>query len=87
MAKKLRIDFHSEGFQAVLQSDGVRDKITQMADAVSAQAGEGFEAEVIEGKYGGSPRPIGIVSAKTYEARKAEATDKVLTAALGAARG
>jgi hypothetical protein len=86
MAKKVRIDFHSEGFQAVLNSDGVRSRITSMAEAVADQAGEGFEATVIDGSYGGSPRPIGIVHTTTYEAKKAEAEDKVLTSALGAAR-
>lgn len=86
MAKRLRIEFHSEAFQEVLQSSGVRSRISQMADAVAAQAGDGFGATVIDGSYGGSPRPVGIVSADTYAAKRAEATGKVLTAALGAAR-
>jgi hypothetical protein len=87
MAKKLRIEFNREEFQRVLNSDGVRARIESMAGNVAAQAGDGFEASVIEGAFGGSPRPIGIVRAATREAKLAEAEDKVLTQALGAARG
>jgi hypothetical protein len=87
MAKKLRIEFHSEGFQAVLNSEGVRTKLKQMAENVASAAGDGFEVTEKELDYGGSPRPGMIVSAETYEAKKAEATDKALTRAISAARG
>jgi len=84
MASKVRIEFISAGFkQCLQQSQGI---VTAKVDAVAAAAGDGFNARVIQGGFGGG-RPVGFVSADTAKARKAEAKDKVLSKALNAARG
>ncbi len=87
MPSQLRVEFNHDEFQRVLNSDGVKARIEQMVGNVAAQAGDGFKATMMQGHYGGSPRPVGVVRAETYEAKLAEARDKVLTSALGAARG
>lgn len=81
------MEWNHDVFQQILNSNEVRDKISQMGDRVAAAAGDGFESEVIDMNYGGSPRPGAIVEAKTREAKLAEATDKALTRALNAASG
>lgn len=86
MPSKLRMEFLSEGFKAVLTGDGVRSKVDAMAKAVAQEAGEGFEPGVFLATYGGSPRHIGTVRAATREARKAEAKEQALTRSIGAAR-
>lgn len=86
MATKVRMVFKSDGFAALLQSDEVRADIERRAKAIADAAGDGFEAEMMDGSYGGSPRPIGVIAAKTWEARAAEATGKVLSSALDAGR-
>ena len=87
MVKAIRFEWNHDEFQRVLNSSPVRDRINAMGRAVAAAAGEGFEVEEYTANYGGSPRPMAVVRAATYEARLAEARDKALTRALGAASG
>lgn len=86
MATKVRIVFNSAGFAQVLQLPALRADIERRTNAIAAAAGDGMEAEVIDANYGGSPRPIGIVSTGTYEARKAEAEGKALSKGIDAGR-
>ena len=51
MPSKLRMEFLSEGFKAVLSGDGVRSKVDAMAKAVAREAGEGFEPGVFLATY------------------------------------
>lgn len=85
MATSLRFEFSSEGFQQVLDSAGVKECLQRMGEEVAAAAGPGFETSLYRAGYGGSPRPMVVVRAATAEARLAEARDKALTRALGAA--
>lgn len=87
MATGIRFKFNHDEFQRVLNEPAVAARLRRMADAVAARAGDGFEVEEYKANYGGSPRPMVVVRAATYEARRAEAADKVLTRALDAARG
>jgi hypothetical protein len=80
-----RWEFSSKGFRAVLNSPGVEADIASRAHAIANAAGEGFEARVFKGGYGGG-RPIGVVAATTAGARNAEAEDKVLSSSIDAGR-
>lgn len=83
MAKVERIEFHSEAFAAVLHSEEVRADLERRGRAIAAAAGHGVEVLVRDYRS----RVAVIVTADTHEAKVAEATDKVLTTALGAGRG
>jgi hypothetical protein len=78
-----RIEFHTEAFRALLHDDKVVADLTRRGQAIASAAGNGVEVQVR--KY--RSRPVVIVAADSQEAKKAEATDKVLTTALGAGRG
>lgn len=84
MATKVRIEPIVEGFNAVRRSEGVRADLLARAERIQAATGvDGFD--VIETS---NPNRIGfLVVANTIEARKAEATGKVLTKAIDAGRG
>lgn len=82
MAKKIKIELNIAGFNAIRRSPEVRADLKRRANAIAAQAGEGFE--VIE--TDNSSRSGAMVVAATREARMAEATDKALTKAIGAGR-
>lgn len=89
--KITKIKFHTKGFKALLNQESVRSVIRQTVDEVAASAnasieGDGFESNVFQGNFGGG-RPVGTVRARSFEARRAEAEDKVLTRAANAARG
>ena len=84
--KTCRIEFLSSGFRDLLMGDGVRDEVYRDAQAIARDAGEGFEAKLFYGK-GAAGRVMATVDAETEEARKAEATDKVLTRAATRTRG
>ncbi|SPT53798.1 Uncharacterised protein [Actinomyces bovis] len=85
MSTSVRFEFSSEGFQQVLNSEGVKARLQRMGEAVAAEAGDGFETNLYQANYGGSPRPMIVVRAATMHARLAEARDKALTRALSAA--
>lgn len=83
MATKVRIELNIAGFNAVRRSPEVRSDLKRRAEAIAAQAGEGFE--VIE--TDNPSRAGAMVVAATKDARLAEATEKVLTKAINAGRG
>jgi len=79
----IRIEVNSEGIQAVLKSDEVRELLRAKAERIAAAAGEGFEASSMIGKT----RARASVITATRAARLAEATDRTLTMAIDAGRG
>ena len=84
MATKVKIVMINAGFNAVRRSDGVRADLKARAERIRDATGvEGFA--VIE--TDNASRSGALVVANTYAARKAEATDKVLTKAIDAGRG
>lgn len=84
MAKKIRLEMNSKGFQELLKSQAVQDDLARRANAIAAAAGEGMEARTRTGNLG--DRVVAEVRTATYEARRAEATDKALTSAIDAGR-
>lgn len=82
MPSNIKISFISKGFHDILSSQNVASVVDQQAQRIAAKAGDGFEASHFMGNFGGG-RVIGVVRAETYEARRAEATDKTLSRAVG----
>lgn len=81
--KKVKLEFNRVGFNAVRHDPAIVADIRRRAEAIAAAAGDGFE--VIDTDNPG--RAGAMVVANTFEARRAEATDKVLTKAIDAGRG
>lgn len=71
------------GINAVMRSPGVQAHVDQVGRRIAAAAGDGFEYSAVPHKW----TARGYISARTAEARRAEANDKVLMAALAAGRG
>lgn len=83
-----RIEFNSQGFREILLSEGCRDLVIEVTDEIAIKAnnnnergGEGFNASVQVGGYGGG-RWIGFVGSTDKEGSIAQAEDLVLTRAL-----
>lgn len=85
MGVKVRIEHLSDGYKQVLTSDELKRELERRTKAIADAAGDGFEASVFEGKFGGG-RWVGMVEAKTSKARRAEAEDKALSKAIGAGK-
>ena len=88
MATNIRLEFISDGFKQILESDGVRelvqetsDNIKDRANANNMRGGQGFESNVIQGNYGGG-RWVGFVKSTDRESDIAESEDKALTGAV-----
>ena len=87
---KVRIVFNSDGFREILQSAGVKSLVEETANGIQVKAnanlagesGEGYEASVISGGYGGG-RWIGFVSSTDKASVEAESEDKALSRAVG----
>lgn len=83
---QVEIKFISEGFAAILQSDGTRSVVGNAAEKIRASAsgsvdGEGFTAKTWMGGYGGG-RYVASVTSADRAAALAESEDKVLTKAV-----
>lgn len=88
MATNIRLEFISDGFKQILESDGVRELVQETADNIkdrvnanNTRGGQGFESNVIQGNYGGG-RWIGFVKSTDRESDIAESEDKALTGAV-----
>lgn len=81
--KVTKLVFKTAGFRKILRSGEARADVTRRANAMASAAGPGFGVEV----SAGSNRVRATVATETWEAAKAEATNKVLTRAIGAGRG
>lgn len=90
MAEKsgtVRIELLSDGFTELLSCAEVSEACRDAAEHVAAVAGDGFEvSSEWKAGYGGAPRIAYTVRAVTYEAKLAEAEDKVLTRAVQSCR-
>ena len=81
MAKsKVKIEFKSEGFRALATSPEAQAVVMSYAEGIALAAGEGFEARPAEKSKN---RARAVVMPTTRDAIVAEATDKVLTRAIG----
>ena len=83
-----KIEFNSQGFREILLSEGCRDLVIEATDEIAIKAnnnnergGEGFNASVQVGGYGGG-RWIGFVGSVDKEGSIAQAEDLALTRAL-----
>lgn len=86
MSTKVRLEFKSEGFRKILRSQAAvamcMDHATPLANQANANGDcEGFEAKASVG----ANRARAAVIATDRESRRAEASDKALTRALGGA--
>lgn len=85
---QVKIKFNSKGFKAILCGGGVQglvqsatSDIQSRANANNTRGGEGFDAHVWMGSYGGG-RWVGSVSTTDHKSRVAEAEDKALSRAV-----
>jgi hypothetical protein len=83
VASTLRVDLNLAGINALMKSGPVAALLAERARAIADAAGPGFEA-VTDNTHPWVARAW--VQAATPEAARAEATDKVLTSAVGTAR-
>jgi len=81
--KVTKLVFKTAGFRQILRSGAARADVSRRANAMATTAGEGFGVEV----HTGANRVRATVATETWDAAKREATDKVLTRAIGAGRG
>lgn len=80
------INFISAGFKQILESDGVRDLVQDVANGICERAnanygGDGFAVNVRHLGYGGG-RYGAFISSVDENAARAEANDHVLTRAI-----
>lgn len=80
------INFISAGFKQILESDGVRDLVQDVANGICERAnanygGDGFAVNVRHLGYGGG-RYGAFISSVDENASRAEANDHVLTRAI-----
>ena len=85
MANFTRIEFISDGFKQILQSEGTHQVVSEIADNIAAEANsigncDGFESNTLLG--GRAQRYIGFAYAGNEEAMKAEAENQALTRAV-----
>lgn len=89
---EVKIEFNSDGFQEILQSDGVRAAIESATKQIESRAnanntgGSGFKSDVriapAVRQYGNRPRWIGQVYTTDHQSMVAESEDKALTKAV-----
>lgn len=79
------IEFNDRAFQAVLQSPEVQADILRRGQAIAAAAGQGGGAYDVEAEIGAIRARV-LVTTADHAARKAEATNRTLTASLDAGR-
>lgn len=89
MAKKVEIQFFSEGFEQILTSDGTMSAVKSAAESIRARAnennthgGSGFYAGTRTGRAYGSQRALGFVYTSDEKSAIAEAEDKALSEAV-----
>lgn len=88
MATEIRLEFISDGFKEILESEGVHDLVQEVTEGIcdrangnNARGGEGFSSKVVLGNYGGG-RWVGFVETTDKNSMIAEAEDKALTGAI-----
>lgn len=83
MAKAIKVNLVIAGFNEIRTSEKAKDLTRARAEEVARRAGSGFEVVAAHG----SARARFIVRAATSAAKRAEATNKVLSKALGVGGG
>lgn len=83
MAGLENVKLNSKEIDNLLKSPAVQRRLMQAAERIAAAAGPGMEASVEVGRT----RARASVITATFEARRAEATQRALTRALDAGRG
>lgn len=82
MAKNVRIEVNRKAVRSLLRSPEVKADLERRAKKIAAAAGPGFEVDSHVGKN----RARADVATGTFEAMRAEATDRALTRAVDAGR-
>ena len=82
MATKVRIELLSDGIRELLCSQPIAAECEKAAEKIAARAGDGFEVLPLRQMNFGGGRVGYAVKAATYEAKKAESEDKVLSKAV-----
>ena len=82
MAMKLRIELNHDGIRQLLMSQPIANECRKAAEEIAARAGDGFEVLSAKELGFGGGRVGYAVYTDTYEARVAEAIDKVLSKAV-----
>lgn len=89
MAKRVEIEFISEGFEQILTGAGVQSVVSEkanaicaMANAANARGGDGFESNVKLTHAYRSNRYVGFVGTTDKASRIAESEDKALSGAV-----
>jgi hypothetical protein len=86
VGSKVRIELDHDGIRELLQSAAIGGEVQKAAQRIASEAGEGFEVTTAQSLSFGGGRVGYGVKAATYEARKTEAEDKVLSKAVSACR-
>ena len=81
MSAKVRIELNHEGIQELLCSPEIAAECAAAAQAIASRAGDGFLVVGPQNLTRAKRAGYGVV-AVTYEARLAEAEDKVLSKAV-----
>ena len=89
MSTKTQIQFISDGFKAILESEGTKALVKSVGENIQSKANanagldgeDGFSCNVWQGNYGGG-RWICSVTTTGKESQKAEAEDKALSRAV-----
>ena len=89
MAKRVEIEFISEGFEQILTGSGVQNVVYEQTNAICARAnaansrgGEGFEPNVKLTHAYRSNRYVGFVGTTDRKSMMAESEDKALSGAV-----
>ena len=86
MATKVTIELLGDGIRQLLSSAPIGAECEKAAEKIASTAGDGFEVLSAREMGFGGGRVGYAVHAETYEAKEAEATDKVLTKAVSMCR-
>ena len=81
MTTKVRIELDHDGIEQLLRSPEIAAECAAAAQAIAARAGDGFEVVGPQDLSLAKRAGYGVV-AMTYEARLAEAEEKVLSKAV-----
>lgn len=83
VVKRMRIELDLQGINELMKSEPVAQMLDRAGDRIAAAAGAGFVARRSPHKWVART----YVEADTFEAMRAEATDRVLTRSIDAGRG
>lgn len=82
MATKIRIELNHDGIRQLLMSQPIAAECEKAAERIAANAGDGFEVLPLRQMGFGGGRIGYAVHAESYEAKLAEAENKVLSKAV-----